>query len=323
MRNYNIDLIKLIACLGVLLEHASVRMYFEGNIFSTVLYNFGMMAVPLFFMCSGFFMLNKKCSWSNLWIKIKKIGLFVFFWGGCYFLATIPFKGCSFGRLIDNIFGPFLQRGFFDQLWFLGALILLYLLQPFLMNIKQSHYHLYLLLFGCVLIISMIVNVISLVNGHFIAEKVPQTLRLWSWISYFMLGDLIRTYATQIKIRPYQAGITIIIILASSYLIEYCEGINKNEYVYDSLFIHIYIAIIFIFLLKYHLSPKQIEIIKYLTPYMVGIYLFQQTFRRIYYIVFPLSSIWNQCLLIIFMLMGSVALTWIVNHTKLRQINQI
>lgn len=123
--------------------------------------------------------------------------------------------------------------------------------------------------------VSMVINIVSVVSGYFIVEKVPQTLRLWSWVSYFILGDLIRTYATKIKIRPYQAVLTMLLILVSSYLIEYCEGINKNEYVYDSLFIHIYIAIIFIFLLKCHLSSKHIGIIKYLAPYMVGIYLFQ------------------------------------------------
>lgn len=90
MKNYNIDLIKIIACLGVLLEHAAVKMYFEGSIFSTVLYNFGMMAVPLFFMCSGFFMLNKKYHWPELWVKIKRIELFVFFWGGELFPANYP-----------------------------------------------------------------------------------------------------------------------------------------------------------------------------------------------------------------------------------------
>lgn len=322
-RNYNIDLIKLLACGGVVLEHASVKMYFDGHLISTILYNMGMASVPLFLMCSGFFMLHKKYSYWDIHRKVLKIVFLVFFWGGSYFLLTIPFKDISMLRFLDNSFGPLVQRGYFSQLWFLGALIILYELQPILIWLKK-YPNFYYLFFGILMFLSMIININSMFDGHYIASNIPQTFRVWSWIGYYILGDI--AYTLQIKrvnFPKYFSWISFVLILIYSYLIEFCEGISKNEYVYDSLFIHVMILIIFMTLLNCKLSIRRIIFIKHGIPYTMGIYLFQQTFRRIYYSCFSLKNIWDQLFIVIFMLLGSIAVTWIINKSILRKVNQI
>lgn len=78
-RNYGIDLIKIIACLLVITLHclAPTDPVVKNSIFNTSLYYAGTLAIPIFFMASSYFVLNKRSiSYKYSFIRIKNI-LFV------------------------------------------------------------------------------------------------------------------------------------------------------------------------------------------------------------------------------------------------------
>lgn len=61
-RNIGIDLIKIVACFLVITLHSlsPVDPVVYNNIFNISLYYVGTLAIPIFFMASGYFVLNKK-----------------------------------------------------------------------------------------------------------------------------------------------------------------------------------------------------------------------------------------------------------------------
>lgn len=68
-RNYNLDLIRIAACMAVLVLHI---FGLEGGYISTILYYLGTFGIPLFFMISGYNMLAKKKKLSRDFTKSSK-----------------------------------------------------------------------------------------------------------------------------------------------------------------------------------------------------------------------------------------------------------
>ena len=81
-RNINIDLLKSISCIGVVIMHT---INFEAGIVNTILYYTGTISVPIFFMIDGYFILNKeKISFKYILKKIERILRIVISWNIIY-----------------------------------------------------------------------------------------------------------------------------------------------------------------------------------------------------------------------------------------------
>ena len=72
-RNYNLDLIRIAACMAVLVLHI---FGLEGGFISTILYYLGTFGIPLFFMISGYNMLAKKRSCHEILLKVVSINMY-------------------------------------------------------------------------------------------------------------------------------------------------------------------------------------------------------------------------------------------------------
>mgnify|MGYP000580179921 CR=1 FL=1 len=61
IRNTNLDLLKIMACIGVVLLHTTMPGFKETRIcnYSSYLYYLGTYSIPLFFMVNGYLMLGK------------------------------------------------------------------------------------------------------------------------------------------------------------------------------------------------------------------------------------------------------------------------
>lgn len=61
-RNINLDLLKVLACVGVVLLHTAMGGFKETDSwnFSTYLYYLGTYSIPLFFMVNGYLLLGKR-----------------------------------------------------------------------------------------------------------------------------------------------------------------------------------------------------------------------------------------------------------------------
>lgn len=188
VRNLNIDLIKIISCIGVVGLHVFYQ-YGENSDIYRLIYNMGIISIPLFFMASGYFMLNRSVDWKKIINKVKKIILFVTIWGIVFWLLYgIMDRRLTLYQLAVNILGPYIQKGHLGQFWFLASLIIVYLLSPILINFKMNHHKLYYVSLATLIVLSAALSYIDITNGKVVEGHFIQTFRLWIWLPYFMMG---------------------------------------------------------------------------------------------------------------------------------------
>ncbi|AXI26453.1 MULTISPECIES: acyltransferase [Gemella] len=282
MRDITIDMLKIIACLGIVLLHVMILGFdfFGGNNVSAYLYYMGTFSVPLFFMINGYFLLNKlNLSYKYLIIKIKNIVIVVFSWNIILWIMKRDF----YSNPIKKIVGSLLQRGYFFQFWFFGSLIIIYLTLPYLkklLNNKKNYLRILLLLLTVGIIIE-IINLFVIVEP--IQRYIPQTFRLWTWYFYYIIGAYIgsrKEFIIKLKINKYITCFFLIMLFVSPiFLYSVAKSIHHNifaEYFYDSLFIKILSIGIFIIFLKLDFSTiKQNykNTIYHLSALTMGVYI--------------------------------------------------
>ena len=91
-----------------------------------------------------------------------------------------------------EIIKSMLQKGTLWQLWYLGALIVIYCFLPIIHKIVHKQ-NIITVCFA-LMIISAIIQISSYIAGYPIQKCVIQTFRLWTWFQYFILGYLLRKY---------------------------------------------------------------------------------------------------------------------------------
>lgn len=174
---------------GVMILHTTVEFHLGYDVVSHSLFSMAGISMPLFFMVSGYLMLNRGKDYQYFIPKILNIVKFV-----C--LITLILDIISLGtdfRLKTWAFdfmGAFLKLGRYGILWYFSAISFLYLLTPFLDKLhKKSLIGYYLVLIFCLIVSSIIQD--SDIVYHF-EYKILQPLRVWYWISFFMIGGAIR-----------------------------------------------------------------------------------------------------------------------------------
>ena len=136
-RNINLDLLKIMACVGVVLLHTTISGFKDTESWNylTFLYYLGTYSIPLFFMVNGYLLLGKnEISYSYILQKIKWILVTVSVWTLIIWIYKRDFSE----NPIKKVLGSLLQRGYFFQFWFFGALILIYLCLPILKKVLKS-----------------------------------------------------------------------------------------------------------------------------------------------------------------------------------------
>ena len=140
-RNINLDLLKVLACVGVVLLHTTMDGFKETGSWNllTYLYYLGTYSIPLFFMVNGYLLLGKReITYSYILQKVKWILITVSSWTFIVWL----FKRDFTENLIKKIVGSLIQKGYFFQFWFFGSLMLIYICLPILkkfLNSKRSY----------------------------------------------------------------------------------------------------------------------------------------------------------------------------------------
>lgn len=189
-RNQSIDLVKVLSMYLVLAIHVNVcRISYSFTNIASAFTIVGI-AIPMFFMVSGFLMSHKfignDISYSYSLKKIFRILKFCFII--CVFFDVFKYVST---KVVDFSF-PFclIKLGSFSVFWYFGAMILIYILLPLLINIINCSKN----KFNLVLVVLLFVCfTIFILNYQYDFEKkIPNTFRLVNWISYFMLGAYIQ-----------------------------------------------------------------------------------------------------------------------------------
>ncbi len=136
-RNYNIDFVRVIFALWVVVLHTSPFIEYNFYLGYAVCHVYSRLAVPFFAALSGYYLL-KDYSVKKALLYIKKITLTYVFWNSLSCLIDI-----CFGYTKENIV-LFLIKAFFLQgqhaLWYMLALIYTVILTiiVYILNIKRS-----------------------------------------------------------------------------------------------------------------------------------------------------------------------------------------
>jgi surface polysaccharide O-acyltransferase-like enzyme len=270
LRGQNIDLIRTVAIIAVLLLHASGEWLITsqeiGQLNTFDLFRWSMVdiyqtiariGVPLFIMLNGALLLpptkneSLKTFFKKRWVRI---GLPTIFWGAIYFawdflVIHTPFTLAVIAQGILN--GPY------TQFWFIYVLIGLYLLTPIL-RIFIAHadksmikYFVILWLLGVAIIpVFGLLTPITLSNNVFIFT---------GFAGYFVLGLYLLTVQTSWK------KILFFIILGTgltafgTYVLAYTVGGTQMYFFQQYFSPTVILASVMIFLLLLKVKPPSIE----------------------------------------------------------------
>ena len=277
-RNINLDLIKVLACIGVVLLHTTMVGFKETGSWNLLayLYYLGTYSIPLFFMVNGYLLLGKKeITYPYILQKVKWILTIVLLWTIIVWL----FKRDFTVNPIKKIIGSLLQKGYFSQFWFFGALILIYLCLPILrkfLNSKRS----YLYILSFFVATGLIFELVNIILQMPLQSYVIQTFRLWTWFFYYILGGLIAQFDKEfIKkgIKRWMKIASVLLMLISPLILFFlAKTIYHNlfaEYFYDILFVKIVSLGIFLTVLTLSLEENKSKWIVTLSNQTMGVFI--------------------------------------------------
>ena len=277
-RNINLDLIKVLACIGVVLLHTTMVGFKETGSWNLLayLYYLGTYSIPLFFMVNGYLLLGKKeITYPYILQKVKWILTIVSLWTIIVWL----FKRDFTVNPIKKIIGSLLQKGYFSQFWFFGALILIYLCLPILrkfLNSKRS----YLYILSFFVATGLIFELVNIILQMPLQSYVIQTFRLWTWFFYYILGGLIAQFDKEfIKkgIKRWMKIASVLLMLISPLILFFlAKTIYHNlfaEYFYDILFVKITSLGIFLTVFTLSLDDNKSKWIVTLSDQTMGVFI--------------------------------------------------
>ena len=277
-RNINLDLIKVLACIGVVLLHTTMIGFNETGSWNLLayLYYLGTYSIPLFFMVNGYLLLGKRnITYSYILEKVKWILITVSSWTTIVWLLKRDFAV----NPVKKIIGSMVQKGYFFQFWFFGALILIYLCLPILkkfLNSKRS----YLYILSLLISIGLIFELTNIIIQTPLQSYVIQTFRLWTWFFYYILGGLIAQFDKEfIKngFKRWMKIVAVLLLLITPVILFFlAKTIYHNlfaEYFYDILFVKIVSLGVFLTILTLSLKESKYKWIVFLSNQTMGVFI--------------------------------------------------
>ena len=278
IRNTNLDLLKIMACIGVVLLHTTMPGFKETGSWNylTYLYYLGTYSIPLFFMVNGYLLLGKnEISYSYILQKIKWILVTVSIWTLIIWIYKRDFSE----NPIKKVLGSLLQRGYFFQFWFFGALILIYLCLPILKKFLKSKNR-YLLILSVLVIIGLIFELTNILLQMPVQVYVIQTFRLWTWFFYYILGGFLAQFSLDTLkkcLRSWMKEITVVLLFASPLILfVIAKDIHHNlfaEYFYDSILVKAVSLGTFLTVLTFDLNTDKNRWIINLSNQTMGVFI--------------------------------------------------
>ena len=306
-RNINLDLLKVLACVGVVLLHTTMGGFKETGSWNllTYLYYLGTYSIPLFFMVNGYLLLGKReITYSYILQKVKWILITVSSWTFIVWL----FKRDFTENLIKKIVGSLIQKGYFFQFWFFGAVILIYICLPILkkfLNSKRS----YLYILSVLLVIGLIFELANLVLQMPIQTYVIQTFRLWTWFFYYVLGGYIAQFTMKelkSRFKNWMKIVSILLFLISPLILFFIAKTAYHnlfaEYFYDTLFVKVSTLGIFLTILTLTLNEKRNEWIVSLSNQTMGVFIIHTYIMKVWEKLFGFNFVGAYLLFALFTL---------------------
>ncbi len=283
-----IDICKITAMFLVIILHTVCNGIKDNQKdISLLIYYFGTFAIPLFFMVNGYLQLNKVKNYKYVVKKILNIFFVCFIWNIPIAIFKLVINGEHL-NIVGNVFLNYIQKGYFWQFWFLGALILIYIFLPLFQKLfnRTDKYKFFTIL---LVIVSSLIDLFNIVNNNFfendiIKNIIPQIFRIWTWLTYFFIGGLIRKSDPLKKLDNKKLIIITFILLLITILYAYAFSNNLYsslfaENLYDSFIVIATTFLIFNCFSRIQVSYKLITNIGKLN---MGVYIIHPTIIKIF-----------------------------------------
>ncbi len=306
-RNINLDLLKVLACVGVVLLHTAMGGFKEVGSWNmlTYLYYLGTYSIPLFFMVNGYLLLGKReITYSYILQKIKWILITVMLWTLIVWLFKLDFAVNPIKKMI----GSLIQKGYFFQFWFFGSLILIYLCLPvmkIILNSKRS----YLYILSLLTVIGLIFELTNIVLQMPIQIYVIQTFRLWTWFFYYLLGGFIAHFDKDIiknRFKRWMKIVTIFLLLVSPLILFLLAKATYHnffaEYFYDILFVKVVSLGFFLTILSLSLNQNRNKWIVFLANRTMGVFIIHTYIMKVWEKLFGFNFVGAYLLFALFTL---------------------
>ncbi|MBS6007244.1 MAG: acyltransferase family protein [Clostridium baratii] len=290
MRNISLDYLKVLACFCV------VTLHVVGNDVSVVnscIYYTATLAVPIFFMVNGNLLLNRKhIDYKYVLNKIKKIILVILSWNIIICIIRFLLKSefiNPFMGAIKNL----IQEGYFPIFWFFGSLIIIYSALPIIHKIFKKTKNAIVLVFICILITFSVdfTSVLRSILGKSIIQiHCIQTLRIWTWMTYFLIGGLlgkenIKQYLIKkinLKLNIFIVSLlTILSVMYQFYIAKFVYKLLYAEYFYDNMIILLWIVSIFFLMYRININ-RESKYSNIVLRNSIGIYIIHMTIIQIF-----------------------------------------
>ena len=291
-------------------------------------------AVPTFFLQSGYFLLNRgqvdisyakrKC-WGvirvvvcwNAVIAILKV-LKAFLARGSVMMDLLNFPLVCIKCLV--------QKGMLWHFWYLGALLVIYLMLPLLTRVAYKKK----LLLVCTCGIAVTLEFVSYWLGYPVQKYIIQTFRLWTWLFYFMLGSEMNRMKQWISEHFSVGAHTIIFVIYTLLLLGFqlyvgtyllTEGTKRlhAEYFYDSLFEVGWIILLFSMIQRISISEYVKRLISFSSSLTMGVYVIHPLVIRILTKIMHAESMPTAVAFWVLTLLGSAVSTWAINKSRLKK----
>lgn len=189
-RQYDIDAMKFIACLMVVLLHGIE----PGEGVQQAIYLLGSYAIPLFFLINGYLLADKTIDLSFANSRCLRYLRFIILWA---LLLSIPISIVNREvEVLQVVAKSLLGKGYLFHFWFLIALVVLYYIDSVLLKRKvipqMSCYRLFAV--SCVMLTITFCVILTLKKnmGIEVREIIPAYFRIVTNGSYFFLGRLLK-----------------------------------------------------------------------------------------------------------------------------------
>lgn len=286
-----LDMLKLLSCVAVIGLHT---LNTSARPVIALMYQLCAFAVPCFFLSSGYVLLNRKSvSYGYCLSKLLRILRVVAVWHILYYLIALLWGVLVDGQSLSlwweyakncgkGILRGLLQKGPFWQFWYLGALAIVYLLLPPLSRLFNAPKGpRYAVIAWCALAaVSVGVYALSLLRGSVLQEKLPQTLRLWTWLQYFVLGGLFPRLVEWVRQRLslWLHWVSVAVVTAvGTALRVWINGMvlqgSRAEYFYDAPLTILWVVLIATLILRIKLPAVLDKAAGLLTPLTMGVYI--------------------------------------------------
>lgn len=325
-RDNNLDLLRIMACIAVVGLHT---LHKDLSLINSSLYYLCGFAVPVFFMASGYTLLNRETvKFSYSIRKINSIIKLILIWDLIFGVVEIFFSYVNHNfnwflviDIIIDIPRGFWQSGKFFHFWYFGALILIYFILPILHRFCKQEKHAWLI-WILLVVVCITIQVLSYITRQPVQKNIRQMFHIWTWFQYFILGGIISRNREMILTKIKHLGILMVFVSAVVVVEQNVLGrlVLRNlyaEYFYDDIITMIWCSLIFLWGIRRNLSEGMINKIQNIAPLTLGVYIIHPFLIRYIGRYFTIDTLLLSLLYFTGVLVVSFGLTYIIKRIKL------